>query len=155
MNPLYCLSLIDPLLRGLWCFYLAALYPVDRARLLTTRAMVRADAVCFVYTCRRLIDLSLIAGSVNGDGFAAQFTCIDPATVPPPPPDPCTAPIALTDRGEVSHSELDNHQNCDWALSCTNSSLAPRLTFGSFNTESNFDYLYVQMLSALCIHAGD
>ena len=30
--------------------------------------IVRVDAVCFVYTCRRLIDLSLIAG-INGDEF--------------------------------------------------------------------------------------
>ena len=32
------------------------------------REQVRVDAVCFVYTCRRLIDLSLIAGRGLGGG---------------------------------------------------------------------------------------
>ena len=38
--------------------------PAQEERLLE----VRIDAVCFVYTCRRLIDLSVIAGACDGDG---------------------------------------------------------------------------------------
>ena len=50
-------------------------------------------------------------GSVSGAGFNATFVCIDPQSVPPPPPDPCTHGIELVDSGEVRHSALDDDQH--------------------------------------------
>ena len=82
--------------------------------------------------------------SVLGVGFVATFSCVDRSSMPPPPPDPCSGSgVELTDSGPVAHRDLDNGQDCRWSLSCTNNALSPRLHFTSFNTEANFDFVYL------------
>ena len=80
-------------------------------------------------------------GSVNGEGFTASFECVDRSTIPPPPPDPCTTGIALTDGGTLEHRDLLNNQNCEWSLDCSDENLAPLVTFLQFHTESNYDFV--------------
>ena len=87
-------------------------------------------------------------GSVSGEGFLASFECVDPSTVPPPPPDPCTTGIALTDGGTLEHRDLNNHQECEWSLTCSDLSLAPLVTFLQFHTEANYDYVFLYGRSA-------
>lgn len=83
-------------------------------------------------------------GSINRAGFVARFDCIDPATVPPAPPDPCQrSGINLVDTGLIEHTELQAHQDCSWAMSCTDVSLSPYVRFVNFETEQNFDFLYI------------
>jgi hypothetical protein len=57
--------------------------------------------------------------------------------------DPCTdGGATIVDRGTIALSDgySDNH-NCNWLLTCTDRSLAPRVTFSSFDTEANYDFL--------------
>lgn len=82
-------------------------------------------------------------GSINGGGFEAQFRCVDPSTIPPPPPDPCTTGITLIDRGTLAHYGLDNYQECEWSMRCSEESHSPLVEFSEFNTEANFDFLYL------------
>eukprot|EP01043_Picozoa_sp_COSAG02_P033481 COSAG02_NODE_2287_length_9213_cov_5.663375_3_plen_2061_part_01 len=97
-------------------------------------------------------------GFVGHNGFSAAFTCIDASTLippPPPPPDPCTVGLELAypdclesaDGCTVTKSPYPNDAYCTWTMTCTESSdeilLAPQLTFASFQTEGNFDYLYM------------
>jgi hypothetical protein len=90
-------------------------------------------------------------GSVDHNGFNATFTCVDPGTVPPPPPNPCAfdpttgmvVGVHLIDSGEVNHARLANGQECIWRMSCSNSAWVPQLVFSTFDTESHFDFLYL------------
>jgi hypothetical protein len=82
-------------------------------------------------------------GSVTRDGFHATLTCGD--APPPPPPNPCIDGVTLTDGAEIDFpagsGSYGNGQDCSWTLSCSSGS--PTLSFTEFNTEGNFDYVYV------------
>ena len=50
--------------------------------------------------------------------------------------------MTLTDEGDIDMDEgHGNGQDCRWTLQCTSGS--PTVTFNSFNTEANFDYVNV------------
>ena len=59
--------------------------------------------------------------------------------------DPCNVPFAsLTDGGMVDKcGGYSNGLSCQWTLTCSNSMMHPTLSFSSFSTESNFDWVNV------------
>lgn len=80
--------------------------------------------------------------SIQGAGFTALFSCVDPASVPPPPPDPCTTGgIALIDAGSIFHGNLDNNQACTWSMTCSDPTHVPQVSFLAFDVETRFDFL--------------
>jgi hypothetical protein len=95
-------------------------------------------------------------GSVNKDGFEADFTCVDLASLVPPPPMPCTTGVALVDGvddddptvGAIastvdSNGKYSSNQDCTWALSCSDPEKRAVLTFSAFYTERRYDYVYI------------
>ena len=89
-------------------------------------------------------------GSVTRNGFEAEFTCVSPGSAPPPPKGPapdtaCTSGAHFQDSGVVdSHlGEYSDDAECLWSFSCTDRSMVPQLVFTSFDTETNFDFIYV------------
>eukprot|EP01052_Picozoa_sp_SAG31_P039145 SAG31_NODE_5368_length_2582_cov_2.264599_2_plen_481_part_01 len=84
-------------------------------------------------------------GSVAHDGFSASFTC--GARAPPPTPetaDPCSEGRHIADGGPVSRTGgHGNGEDCRWILSCTDNSQFPTVSFNSFDTEANFDFVNV------------
>jgi hypothetical protein len=84
-------------------------------------------------------------GSVTreGGGFAADFSCPTDTVLPPGPPDACTTGVTLTDGGGFSKSNYGHGHLCTWLLTCTDRAAVPLLTFSSFNTETNFDFVTV------------
>jgi len=82
-------------------------------------------------------------GSVTreGGGFAADFSCPTDTVLPPGPPDACTTGVTLTDGGGFSKSNYGHGHLCTWLLTCTDRAAVPLLTFSSFNTETNFDFV--------------
>jgi hypothetical protein len=75
--------------------------------------------------------------------LAAGPVCIDPADAPEPPVgDACAADLVLLDAGVVSHTDLENNQDCSWVLTCSDVSLTPHLSFTEFHTEGNSDFVY-------------
>ena len=74
-------------------------------------------------------------GSVTNDGFTAVASC-------PPPPDPCTSTVNLLGSSAIDFSQgYDNSADCSWNVQCDSGPVS--LTFQSFQTEGNFDYVYV------------
>ena len=51
--------------------------------------------------------------------------------------------LELVDEGHVVHSDLQNNQYCTWTVECSDPTYSPRLSFSSFDTERNFDFLNV------------
>ena len=84
-------------------------------------------------------------GSVDGEGFEAEFVCTSPAA-PEYTTDACEGDgVLITDGGSVSFAaaELEPSQDCHWTVVCTGAGLVPQLTFSSFDTEAYFDFVYV------------
>jgi hypothetical protein len=82
--------------------------------------------------------------SISGDGFTAAFSCVDPSTVPPPPPDPCAGDgVELVDAGAIFHGLLQDNQACTWSMSCSDSSHVPQVWFSAFDIETRYDFLYL------------
>ena len=84
-------------------------------------------------------------GSVDGEGFEAEFVCTSPAA-PEYTTDACEGDgVLITDGGSVSFAaaELEPSQDCHWTVVCTGAGLVPQLTFSSFDTEAHFDFVYV------------
>ena len=74
-------------------------------------------------------------GSVTNDGFAGVAAC-------PPPPDPCESTVTLLGSSAIDFSQgYDNGADCNWSVQCDSGPVT--LTFQSFQTEGNFDYVYV------------
>jgi hypothetical protein len=70
--------------------------------------------------------------------------CGAPAASPPPSSTPssrCRAGNVMSDAAEIDVVDYDNNLDCSWTLTC--SAGAPSLTFSSFDTEPNFDFVYV------------
>jgi hypothetical protein len=86
-------------------------------------------------------------GSVQKDGFTATFTCIDKATLPTPPPsnDPCdVGGISVVDSGSIGVTEhIGRNDDCRWAITCSDATFSPVLTFTAFHTQANTDYVNV------------
>jgi len=80
-------------------------------------------------------------GSMGGNGFEADFTCVLPP--PPPPPSACTTGIVVTNAGTVTQGPYQVNMDCSWTLVCTDFNLSPELTFNSFATEGGWDYVNV------------
>jgi len=59
------------------------------------------------------------------------------------PPDPCGDGVTLVDSGDVFLGGLGNHQQCTWAMSCSDAALVPALTFDTFAIEAGWDFLYL------------
>eukprot|EP01051_Picozoa_sp_SAG22_P005696 SAG22_NODE_346_length_11892_cov_40.205970_6_plen_1014_part_01 len=79
--------------------------------------------------------------SVPSIGFEASFTCVDA-----PPQDPCIGGegASLVDSGSIAFDgQYSNNHDCRWLLSCSDVSLAPRLSFSSFATEGGRDFVNV------------
>ena len=53
----------------------------------------------------------------------------------------CTEGNTINDGGNVDVTNYDNGESCSWTLVC--SSGAPTLAFETFNTEANFDFMYL------------
>eukprot|EP01045_Picozoa_sp_COSAG04_P017509 COSAG04_NODE_1552_length_6377_cov_253.592959_5_plen_1239_part_01 len=85
-------------------------------------------------------------GSVVRQGFAGTFTCGAPGGGENPP-NPCAEGQDLTwtagdDPIDVSLSGgYSNGHDCNWVLTCADDSLAPQVTFSSFNTEGGWDFV--------------
>ena len=82
-------------------------------------------------------------GSLNGEGIEAQFEC-----VPLPPgvysDDPCQEDgVLLIDSAAIDFVPEGNDQDCHWTVECSDATQVPVLTFTSFQTEANFDYVYL------------
>jgi len=87
-------------------------------------------------------------GSVNRDGFAGTYTCVDPSTITPPAPNPCTTGVSLTDSGTFGVCDgcaiaYENGMDCRWALTCSDGTLAPTVTFTTFGLETGWDFVYM------------
>lgn len=80
-------------------------------------------------------------GSITRSGFRGTFSCGPPA--PPAPPDACQSPgLSLQNSGEVDHTGgHGDGEDCQWVLTCTNDH--PTITFDSFDTETNFDFVNI------------
>ena len=84
--------------------------------------------------------------SNDGADYAAErggIMCPDqmPATCPE---GPCFGDgVSLVDEGEVVLGALRNYQDCTWTLTCSDTTLSPMLTFSAFDTEVDYDYLYL------------
>ena len=79
-------------------------------------------------------------GSVTRQGFMVTWSFQEPVAIPQ---DPCTTGMTVTDSGPLDGSSYANNADCMWLLECSDAALAPTLTFTEFNTESNFDFLYI------------
>jgi hypothetical protein len=81
--------------------------------------------------------------SVEGDGFRAEFHCVSPGTAPPPPPDACVAPLTLLDSSDrlTKNGGYGHSHDCQWILSCSESSHIVLLQFTSFDLEQDFDFV--------------
>ena len=83
-------------------------------------------------------------GSVTRDGFHGTWSCGEAAA--PPPPDPCAGAALEYADGEGLldfASGHGNNEDCRWQLTCSTDGQAPTVTFTTFNTEANFDYVNV------------
>jgi hypothetical protein len=82
--------------------------------------------------------------SVSGEGFRAEFTCIEPGSLPPPPPEACISPgLAYFDSGDIDKSGgYGRRHDCRWMLSCTDRLLAPVVTFELFDLEAGASILH-------------
>jgi hypothetical protein len=81
-------------------------------------------------------------GTVTSDGFDATFTCASASAVN----DPCDGtPVDIVDGGSLaSHDDAGDYadgMNCAWNLICTTGD--PTLSFSSFATEGNYDFVRV------------
>jgi hypothetical protein len=91
--------------------------------------------------------------SVNGNGFNASFTCVDVEQVSA---DPCVGSgVTLVDSGSVEHVALTNNQECSWRLNCSNSAQLAQLTFSTFHTERNFDFVHLHDGEEASVHDDD
>jgi hypothetical protein len=104
-------------------------------------------------------------GSAVGAGFQATFTCSGDA--PPPPSeepeaptepentdntDPCMEPyVSLMDSGILDGAH-GGDADCRWVLSCSAAADVPTLTFESFDTEADYDYVLLLLLLLLLLH---
>jgi hypothetical protein len=81
--------------------------------------------------------------SVEGDGFFANFECVEPGTAPPPPLDPCLAPLAVEgDSGQIAKEGGYGHSHdCQWMITCSESDDIIELSFTSFDLEGGFDFV--------------
>ena len=91
--------------------------------------------------------------SVARDGFVASYSCTT-EPVPPPPPSACVEPGATVvdsavidqsmyfQNGEDLATGVYTHNlECRWLLTCSDRTSSPTLTFRSFDTEANFDFV--------------
>ena len=79
--------------------------------------------------------------SIVRQGFEADFTCPTGAIAPPGPPDACETGVTLVDGGVFSKTSYGHGHLCTWLLTCSNPAAAPLLSFSSFNTETNYDFV--------------
>merc|ERR1712167_70107 len=91
--------------------------------------------MCDTFTCPT--GSAAIEGAANTPG-ADEATCCRPLQ-------PCTTGFDYTDSASIdSHDvEYDNNDICQWSMSCSDASQVPQLSFSSFQTESNFDFVYL------------
>ena len=66
--------------------------------------------------------------------------------------EPCEGGVTLTDGGDVFQPQYGNNQDCTWLLTCSDSSLAPQMTFTEFHTEGDWDFVYVYDGAAASSH---
>merc|ERR1719329_1934185 len=80
-------------------------------------------------------------GSVTRDGFVATFDCTTSGA--PPPPHPCVGGVTITDGGAIDFimDDYENGMQCQWAHVCNSGT--PTVTFDTFQTEGNWDYVNV------------
>jgi hypothetical protein len=65
-------------------------------------------------------------------------TCVNASRVS----DPCIAPLALSDGDHIDFlGTYGDFSNCEWTLECASN--ASMLTFTSFSTEADYDFVYV------------
>ena len=84
--------------------------------------------------------------SNDGADYAAErggIMCPDPMPAACPE-GPCFGDgVSLVDEGDVVLGALRNYQDCTWTLTCSDAALSPMLTFSAFDTEVDYDYLYL------------
>ena len=73
-------------------------------------------------------------------GFTAEFSCSQ-VVLPPAPPDACLNQLTLVDGGGFDKVGYGHSHDCNWLLTCSNQAQHPVLSFTSFNTEANFDFV--------------
>ena len=110
-----------------------------------------------------VIEQSSTSGRYYVHGWHYDAAALRPAASgPPPPPSPpsgwspcicagmwtgptCRAQIGtqleLVDSGAVEVVDYDNNAHYAFALSCSNATYSPALTFSSFDTEAGYDYV--------------
>eukprot|EP01052_Picozoa_sp_SAG31_P037530 SAG31_NODE_4861_length_2901_cov_18.987509_1_plen_271_part_01 len=65
-----------------------------------------------------------------------------PQPPPPPPPDPCAETLAVGDGGHLDFdASYGNGEDCRWLVSCDSG--VPTVSFNSFQTEANYDYVNI------------
>ena len=78
------------------------------------------------------------AGAVNSQGLG-------PRKLQDVIGDACaTGGITLTDGGDLDFDDgHGNNEDCQWTLVCSEAGARPTVTFATFNTEGNFDFVYI------------
>ena len=80
--------------------------------------------------------------SVVAPGFLATFSCpVLDATDRAVPESSCRVGNTIDDVGAIHIANYVNNLDCSWTLTC--SSGVPTLTFETFETEANFDFMYL------------
>ena len=81
--------------------------------------------------------------SVTRAGFLATFMCPEQlsASDQTVPESSCTQGNTITNVGGVHMSDYVNNLDCSWTLACAVG--VPTLSFDTFDTEANFDFIYV------------
>jgi hypothetical protein len=81
---------------------------------------------------------------VEGDGFTAIFQCpgADSTAHKLSNADPCDGGVSLIDAGSLDGSH-GSDAICSWALSCSNTSQVPVLSFSAFETEAGYDFVNI------------
>jgi hypothetical protein len=74
-------------------------------------------------------------GSVVRDGFSATLACTDAV-------DPCLNTVVLSgDASFALDGGYDNGHDCNWVATCPSGT--PTVSFDSFETEANWDFVYI------------
>ena len=90
---------------------------------------------CSSFTCPA--GFGLVDGATSLEGSTQAVCCVV---------DPCNAPGAMY----IDSASVDSHTStygdnsvCRWSMTCSDASQVPQVVFTSFQTERNFDYVYL------------
>eukprot|EP01043_Picozoa_sp_COSAG02_P045391 COSAG02_NODE_4143_length_5719_cov_8.765480_2_plen_1748_part_01 len=77
----------------------------------------------------------------GGNNWGVQYYECTSTTSSVVAPSSCTAGNVIDDSGEIIIQDYDHNLDCSWTLICSDG--APSLSFDTFETEANFDFVYL------------